>query len=118
MNLNNAVKSVRWTHDYVIHVEFIDGYSQDLDLSGLFRLGHGEMVDGIRDITVFSRVTVENDTITFPNGYDICPDVLRFYCERGQVVSQSDTDQAFQMYFVESGSVSAVAESKSEYGTP
>lgn len=80
----------------------------------LFVLHPGEMTECLRDLKTFQSVTIEHDTIAFPNGYDICPDVLRLYCERGCVLSQEETDRAFEPYFGNvSRVVSVVAESPS-----
>jgi hypothetical protein len=70
----------------------------------------GRLVEELRDLEQFRQIRIENGTITFPNGFDICPDVLRFYCELGHVASQEETDAAFAF------SVRSVAEAREEYG--
>lgn len=57
---------------------------------------------------------VQSGTLTFSNGYDICPDVLRFYCERGGVASQAETDAFFAGEW--DRAVGHVAEDKAGYG--
>ena len=54
----------------------------------------------------------------FENGYDICPDVLRFYCERGGVASQTETDAFFALAGAETDGVTVgqIAEDKDGYG--
>ena len=117
MKMNNAVKSVRVLHDQLIRVAFSDGYVGQVDLSGLFRLHPGRLVEELRSPEQFGKVVVENDTLTFSNGYDICPDVLRFYCERGGVLSQAETDAAFAALLREEApQTAAVAEDKADYG--
>lgn len=116
MKLNNAVKSVRVLHDYVIRVVFADGYVGEVDLAGLFRERRGRLVAELRDPVQFGKVSVENGTVAFANGYDICPDVLRFYCERGDVATQEETDVAFGAFLSETAPrCAAVAEGKAEY---
>ena len=119
MQLNNSVKSVRVIRDRVVRVVFSDGYVGEVDLSPLLRQDRGPLVEELRDPGHFKRVAVQNHTLTFANGYDICPDVLRFYCERGLVVSQRETDAAFARFLRASARhpVGAVAEAALEYGT-
>ena len=118
MKMNNAVKSVRVLHDYVIRLVFSDDYVGEADLSGLFRLYPGRRVEELRNPDQFGKVGVENGTLTFANGYDICPDVLRFYCERGNVTTQEETDLAFDALLRDgSPRIAAVAESHAEYAT-
>ena len=117
MKMNNAVKSVRVLHDYVIRVVFSDGYVGEVDLSGLFDQSPGRMVKELRNPDQFGKVSVENSTLTFANGYDICSDVLRLYCERGSVATQEETDSAFDALLQEAPArVAAVAEDKADYG--
>ena len=47
----------------------------------------------LRDEWLFKQVAVEHGVVTFSIGYDICADVLRYYCERGQVCSQEELDE-------------------------
>lgn len=62
--------------DFVLHVEFDDGVVAELDFSplvdgpGLF----GELRNGSR----FSQVRIDREaqTLAWPNGVDVCPDVL------------------------------------------
>ena len=117
MKMNNAVKSARILHDYVIRVVFSDGYVGEVDMNGLFRLYPGPLVEELRNPGHFRKVRIENDTLTFANGYDICSDVLRFYCERGGVATQEETDVAFNALLAEPvRRVAAVAEGKTDYG--
>ncbi len=118
MKMGNTVKSVACVRDYEVRVVFGDGYAAEVDLQGLFADHPGTLVRELRDKRRFRKLGVLNDTLTFANGYDICPDVLRFYCERGGVTSQSETDAFFADLLSEADEVpvSHVAEKKSGYG--
>ena len=100
-----------------LRVAFADGYTGEVDLAGLFSTSAGSLVEALRDPREFTRVTVSNGTIVFPNGYDICPDVLRYYCEEGRVMSRNQTDAAFRQYLRKGKvrAVAAVAESRAPY---
>jgi hypothetical protein len=71
----------------------------------------------LRDPEQFGSARIENNTLTFANGYDICPDVLRFYCERGDIATREETDAAFDALLREAAPrAAAVAETHPKYG--
>jgi hypothetical protein len=117
MKMGNSVKAVRVLHGYVVRVVFADGYVGKVDLAGVFDERPLGLVEQLRDPAEFRRVSVENNTLTFANGYDICADVLRFYCERGRVVSRRETDAAFARILAASrrGRAEALAAQRAEY---
>ena len=55
----------------------------------------GEICEPLHDPTYFAKVAVEDETVVWPNGFDICPDVLRFWAESTRVTSQEETDAHF-----------------------
>jgi hypothetical protein len=56
-------------------VSFSDGTEREIDLWPY--VNHGGVFEPIRsDLAFFQQMTVENDTIAWPNGADIDPDVL------------------------------------------
>ncbi|MBX7244588.1 MAG: DUF2442 domain-containing protein [Candidatus Sumerlaeaceae bacterium] len=61
---------------YRLHLTFADGTAGEVDLSGI--AFSGGIFDPLRDPQYFGRVTVNDDTwtIEWPNGADVCPDVL------------------------------------------
>lgn len=63
--------------DYRLAIAFEDGVRAELDFSPMVLCG-GEMRDALRDLRVFGQVRVdaEAETLVWPNGADICPDVL------------------------------------------
>ena len=94
MNMNNMVKGVRALDNYRLRVTFADGYVGTVDCSPLFELRDWPIVQKLRDMQIFRQVTVKHGVVTFPTGYDVCADVLRYYCERGYVCSQEEVDAA------------------------
>ena len=91
--MNNIVKEVRALDNYRLRVTFTDGYVGTVDCRPMFALRDWPMVQKLRDERLFKQVAVEHGVVTFPTGYDICADVLRYYCERGQVCSQEELDE-------------------------
>ena len=69
------VVEARPLHDFVVHVRFSDGSGRNIDLSRFFR---GPVFEPLRDRREFLRLAVDTQlgTIVWPNGADICPDVL------------------------------------------
>jgi hypothetical protein len=60
---------------YRLHVEFDDGVSGTIDLSGEL---DGEVFQSLRDETVFRQVTVDEfGAVCWPNGPDLAPPTLR-----------------------------------------
>jgi Protein of unknown function (DUF2442) len=57
-----------------LHVEFDDGVSGTIDLSGEL---DGEVFQPLRDESVFRQVTVEEfGAVCWPNGRDLAPDAM------------------------------------------
>ena len=59
---------------YRLHVEFDDGVSDTIDLSGEL---DGEVFQPLRDEAVFRQVTVDEfGAVCWPNGPDLAPDAM------------------------------------------
>ena len=80
-----------------LRVVFTDGYIGDVDLSPLFVNPRGPMAEPLKDAEFFQRVTVDPElgVPTWPNGYDICADVLRYWCELGRVATPEELESYF-----------------------
>ena len=73
-----SVRSVRVCDSSVVYVTFSDGSARDIDLEPYL---HGPLFDPIRlDPQLFAQVVVdpETETLTWPNGADIAPEVLYY----------------------------------------
>lgn len=97
MKHGNAVKDARPLGGYWLHVRFRDGFTGDVDLAPLFQRSIGPMTEPFREAAYFARVSVdmESEVVTWPNGFDICSDVLRYYCELGRVSSREEMNAHF-----------------------
>ncbi len=64
-----------------------------------FRIVDGALLDGrlpSRVAEYFRKVRVKNGSVAWPNGYDVCPEVLRFWCLGGHATTQAETDAHFR----------------------
>jgi len=71
------VKAVRHVRGYVLEVTFTDGVCGEIDFRERI-VGRGGVFAPLEDVEVFrqARVDPEVDTLVWPNGVDLCPDVL------------------------------------------
>jgi len=73
------VTNVKYLHDYMLELTFSDGSSGRVDWrERLEKANPAGVFSPLRDRTYFARVELwaEAGTIRWPNGADICPDVL------------------------------------------
>jgi len=78
---------------YVVRVLFADGEVRDVDLEPLL---DGPVFQPLRDVEIFAQVSVDGygETIVWPNGADLDPDVLYGIAEpAGQPVPRVTTPQ-------------------------
>ena len=81
----NKVSAVSVVAPHVLRVTFRDGYSGIHDFATLFD-GDGPMAVPLRNPDYFARVFLEYGALTWPNGYDMCPDWLRMEMEKSGAV--------------------------------
>lgn len=70
------IRSVKPIRDFIVHLEFTDGTSREVDLEPHL---HGQIFEPIRNnMELFRSVRVDDDirTICWDNGADIDPDTL------------------------------------------
>ena len=69
------VVAVKVLRPYVLEVTFDDGTIREVDLEADL---WGPMFEPLRDPATFAQVVVDSElqTVVWPNGADICPDVL------------------------------------------
>jgi len=70
------IKSAKHISSYKIWVAFDDGTSGEVNLEGSL---NGPVFLPLRDIKVFSKVTVdpELETVVWPNGADLAPEFIK-----------------------------------------
>ena len=69
------VKAVVPLDPYVVRVVFADGEVRDVDIEPIL---DGPVFEPLRELKLFERVAVDEtgDTIVWPNGADLDPDVI------------------------------------------
>jgi len=75
-----------------VRLKFRDGFAGTLDLLPAL---HGRVFAALKHPDKFREVTVQDSTLVWPGGADICPSVLRYWCELGRVCSQEELDAHF-----------------------
>ena len=104
MKYLNRLKCFALTGGYHVRVTFRDDYTGEVNLWPLFANPRGPLTEPFRDQTFFERAFLDEGTLAWPNGYDICSDVLRYYCEQGRVTSKEEMNA----YFTQEASVAAL----------
>jgi hypothetical protein len=94
--MKSTVTRIRHGGSFRLEVHYDDALTAVLDFTKFLAEHNGPVVETLRDSAVFSAVRLEDGVVTWPNGFDICPDVLRFWSEQGHVCSDHDTDAHFE----------------------
>jgi hypothetical protein len=71
----DKVISVKPLENYLLEVEFADGFHKVIDVKPFIGIG---ISAALEDEAYFRQVTLEDGGgIAWPNGYDFCPNFLR-----------------------------------------
>jgi hypothetical protein len=97
-----------------VRLRFRDGWSGTLDLRPAL---HGPIFGDLQQPKQFRRVTIQDGTLVWSNGADICPSVLRYWCEIGRVCSQAELDAHFEAIHTAPLTAGKIAEAKGKYTT-
>lgn len=95
-----------------VRLKFDDDFTATLDLLPALR---GRVLAGLKRPEKFREVTVQDGTLVWPGGADICPTVLRHWCEIGRVCSQEELDAYFSSA-APAAVAGSIAESPARYG--
>jgi hypothetical protein len=71
------VNGVRHIKDYRLEIHFSDGTTAELDFRARV-VGRGGVFEPLQNVDFFKQVAVDQEagTLAWPNGVDLCPDVL------------------------------------------
>lgn len=90
--MNTQLLEVKCVGGTKVSLRYADDFTQVLDLAPAL---HGPIFEPLKNPDYFALLTVESDTIRWPNGADIDPSVLRLWAERGRILTQAETDTCF-----------------------
>ena len=68
--------SVEAKENYILRIIFDDGLVKELSIKPFIKKG---VSSSLKDEDFFKKVRAENGYITWPNGFDFCPEFLRNY---------------------------------------
>lgn len=87
----NDIVEARHLGGYRLYLRFADDTAGEIDLAPLLRFTG--VFEPLRDPAYFALVRVDPDagTIVWPNGADLCPDVLRHHLTGEALPGQSGT---------------------------
>lgn len=63
--------------EYRLRVCFSDGSEGEVDLKEFIEVDSRPVVKALRDLSMFSAIRVEMDTVVWENGFDLAPEFLR-----------------------------------------
>ena len=95
-----------------VRLRFQDGFTATLDLAPALR---GPIFGELKRPEKFREVAVQDGTLVWPNGADICPSVLRYWCELGRVCTQEELDAHFSASQFAAPAPLQVSEAKAKY---
>lgn len=77
-NVRRRIREITCLDDYKLILSYADGRTRLLDLESYLRDKTGPRSQQLQDRNYFRTVKVSElgETIEWPNGYDICPDLL------------------------------------------
>ncbi len=93
--MRTNLKSIRFNGDFRIAFTYDDGLVSELDFTSYADSPRGPVMEPLAEEQFFAQAFIDHGVVTWPNGFDICPDVLRFWCEQGRVCSQEETNAHF-----------------------
>lgn len=85
------LKTIRYNGDRCLALAYEDGLTAELDFSGYLTGRRGPMIDPLGEESFFAQAFIDHGVVTWPNGYDVCPDVLRAWSEAGRILPQEET---------------------------
>jgi hypothetical protein len=86
--------------DKRLELEYADGLRTTLDFAAYLSERSGPVIDCLKSAGGFATAHIDHGVLTWASGFDICPDVLRLWCERGKPCSPEETRAHFESQFV------------------
>jgi hypothetical protein len=73
--MSRRIKNVQYLEGYSLKLLFDDGKNKIVDLADIVRRGQN-LIAQLKDIEYFKKVKCDGFSVVWPNGVDLCPDVL------------------------------------------
>lgn len=73
--MSRRIKKVQYLEGYSLKLLFDDGKNKVVDLADIVRKGQN-LIAQLKDIEYFKKVKCDGFSVVWPNGIDLCPDVL------------------------------------------
>jgi len=70
------ITEVEIKEDYNLLITFKDGLTKKVNILPFIRNG---VSSSLKDYGFFRKVKIENGYLTWPNGFDLCPEFMRNY---------------------------------------
>jgi hypothetical protein len=93
--MTTRLVNMRYNGDGLYSFLYEDGLRAELDFNGFPGAPWTEFTECFRSENFLSKAYLDHGVMTWPNSYDICPDVLRFWCEQGRITTQAETNSHF-----------------------
>lgn len=81
-----------------MELEYADGLRATLDFAAYLSERCGPVIDPLKSASGFATVHIDHGVLTWASGFDICPDVLRYWCELGRLCTQEETRAHFESH--------------------
>lgn len=90
MNEVAHIIKAEYLHDYVLRLTYRDGFVDDYDFEPHLK---GRLSKQLRDLDIFKQFRIECGGVEWPNGFDICPDLMRYRLEPASSVVNAGYSQ-------------------------
>ena len=87
------LRTIRHNGDYQLAFAYDDGLVAELDFASYVIARSGPMIEPLGDPKYFAQAFIDHGVLTWPHGFDVCPDILRAWCEAGRILSREETGQ-------------------------
>ncbi|MFI5334502.1 MAG: DUF2442 domain-containing protein [Chlamydiales bacterium] len=75
VTMSHTIKNVEYLDGYRVRLRFDNGLIKIVDLEPMLKKAKNMLV-ALREVAVFKRVKCDGISIYWPNGVDLCPDLL------------------------------------------
>lgn len=80
---------------HCVELEYADGLRATLDFNAYLAGQHGPVIEPLKSEAGFATARIDDGVLTWATGFDVCPDVLRLWCERGHICTPNETEAHF-----------------------